>query len=119
MKTKIKSTVPRLALRFFLVGAIVSIVVLISKFAGPEIGGIFGSFPAVYTATFFIAIKDYGIKFSKAIAANTVFAYLSFVSYAAAVYFLYPIYGIIFGTIGAYLIYLVVLLTSNLIIKKN
>lgn len=118
-KTKIKSTMNRTLLRFFLVGSIVSLVIVIAKLISPEWGGIFASFPAVYVATFYIAIKDYGVNFSKSIAANTVYAYLGFVSYPFAVYFLYPLYGIVLGTIGAYLVYLVVLYISNIIMSKK
>lgn len=117
-KTKIRSNSNRVILRFFLVGFLVSFAVIIAKVIGPEWGGIFGSFPAMYIATFYIAYNDYGKKFAKSIAANTFYAFFGFLVYPIAVHFLYPEYGIILGTIGAYLFYLVALYLSNLILNK-
>ena|SRR3989338_3220305 len=117
-KTKIKSNLKNNLFRFIMVGTIVSLIVLISKLISPFWGGIFSAFPAMYLSTFYIAFRDYEPEFCKAIAANMIYAFLGFMSYSASIFFLYPLYGIVTGTIISYLIYFIVVYTFNLLFGR-
>jgi len=100
-----RSTWFEAALRFFIGGGIVALAVLTSQLAGPEIGVIPTAFPAISCASLYVLNRTHGLEFSRAFAMPImVTAMLTVVPFAVAVRVLYPLVGIWFGTLGAYLI---------------
>jgi len=84
-------------------GLVISSVVLIGKLAGPTWGGIFATFPALTISTFLITIRSGGVEFTRLIAKNIHISTTTTISiFAILSYFLYPVLGIILGTIAAY-----------------
>jgi hypothetical protein len=84
-------------------GTIISIIVVISKLAGPIWGGIFATFPAITISTMIITIKSGGIEISRLIAKNVIISTTTTVSiFALLCYVLFPIFGVILGTFLAY-----------------
>ncbi|MFH2105898.1 MAG: DUF3147 family protein [Candidatus Micrarchaeota archaeon] len=116
--TKIESTDMQMLTRFMLVGSLVSISIIISKLAGPQWGGVFATFPAMFASSLYVSYNAYGIKFTKAMAANTTYAFPGFFTYVLGVYFLYPICGLVLGTILSFIISLITIYIFNLIFKR-
>lgn len=90
-------------LKALLTGIIISSIVLISKIAGPRWGGIFATFPALTISTILITVKSGGLEFTRLIAKNILISTTTTISlFAILCYFLYPIVGVIIGSILAY-----------------
>jgi len=90
-------------LRFFLGGSIVSLSVLTSQVAGPHIGVIPTSFPAISCSTLYVLNRTHGLEFSRAFTMPImVSAMVTVVPFVVAVRVLYPLAGIWFGTLGSY-----------------
>ncbi len=91
--------------RMLLGGTVVSLSVLTSQIAGPQIGVIPTAFPALSTSSLFVLNKRQGLEFSKTFAMPTmVTAVLTVVPYSVAVRELYPVIGIWWGTLASYLL---------------
>ncbi len=92
-----------------LTGIVISTIVLISKLAGPTWGGIFATFPALTISTFLITIKSGGVEFTRLIAKNVLISTTTTIGLLAIfAYFFFPIFGVIFGTVLAYVALLLV-----------
>ena len=89
-------------------GSIICLAVLLSKIINPFWGGIFSGFPAAFSSTFIILHWYYGsnmlFKVGKSVAAGS----LVYLSYIIAVHWTCPAFGIIGGTITAYMVSLVI-----------
>jgi len=99
----------KIALRGLIAGTVIAIAVLLSN-ASAVLSGIFSVFPAILSSTMLISVKEHGPDFAAGMAKSMVFGIPSVLSYATAIHFLYPVYGIIWGSIYAYGISLVVTL---------
>jgi len=99
----------KLALRGLLAGTIITITVLLSN-VGEEISGIVSVFPAIISSTMIISYYEHGADFSSALAKSMLIGSFSVVSYAVSIYFLYPSYGIIWGSIIGFFISIAVTL---------
>lgn len=98
---KIKSS--PLWVKAILTGTVISAIVVISKIAGAKWGGIFATFPALTISTILITIKSGGVEFTRLIAKNVLISTTTTISiFAVFCYYLYPVLGIILGTIFAY-----------------
>jgi hypothetical protein len=107
-------------LRFFVGGGIVSLAVLTSQLAGPEIGVIPTAFPAISCSSLYILNRTHGLEFSRAFAMPImVTAMLTVVPFAIAVRILYPLAGIWLGTLGSYLIAIPFALIAYLILHSE
>lgn len=96
-------------LKAALTGIVISLIVLISKLAGPRVGGIFATFPALATSTFLITVKSGGVEFTRLVAKNILISTTITIGlFAILSYLLFPILGIIFGAITAYIGLLIV-----------
>lgn len=96
-------------LKALLTGSVIASIVIISKIAGPKWGGIFATFPALTISTILITIKSGGLEFTRLIAKNVLISTTTTVSlYAIFSYFLFPLFGVILGTIFAYIGLLVI-----------
>ena len=101
-KQAVRYTKRQLLARGVISGGVVGFTVLMSKIGGPFYGGIFASFPAVYSSTLVITYLSGGAAFSQATAkAMMVSGFINVVGYATAVRYLYLYLDVIPGTLGA------------------
>ena len=105
---KVPSSRPRNSLlrslgRFVLGGTIVALAVLSSQLAGPDVGAVPTSFPAVSLSVVYVLNRTQGREFSRAIAPPLAMtAMLTVIPYGVCVKFLYPQVGVAWGTALAY-----------------
>jgi hypothetical protein len=102
-KVHIHYTYKKIFFRGVLAGIIITISVLLSNF-GAVISGIFSVFPAILSSTMLISVREHGAKFAAGMAKSMIFGISSVCIYAIIIHFLYPLYGIIFGTVVAFVI---------------
>ena len=100
---KIHNTTLQLLGRGVLAGSCVLVAVIASQIGGSVLGGIFSAFPAVFTSTLYITNNSRGTDFSRSItkplAVSNIF---TIIPYSIAIRYLYPILGILIGTIISY-----------------
>lgn len=94
--------------RAIFVGLIISLAVLLSKIINPFWGGIFSSFPAAFLSTFVVLQWYYGSKMLFKIAKAVPAGSIVYVTYILIVHWSFPAFGIIFGSISAYAISLII-----------
>lgn len=94
-----------IAIRFLFGGGIVSLAVLTSKLAGPHVGVIPTSFPAISCSTLYVLNRIHGLEFTRAFAMPIMLtAMVTTVPYVVAVRMFYPIAGIWIGTLASYFV---------------
>jgi uncharacterized membrane protein (GlpM family) len=99
---KVHYTAKKIAFRGILAGIFIALAVSLSS-VGSIISGIFSVFPAILSSTMIITVRAHGPDFAAGMAKSMLLGLSSVVTYATLVHFLYPAYGIIVGTIVAYL----------------
>ncbi|MFO7677817.1 MAG: hypothetical protein R6V50_05490 [Thermoplasmatota archaeon] len=102
-KVTIHYTPTKILFRGVLAGLIIAISVLLSN-TSAVLSGIFSIFPAIFASTMIIALKEHGPIFTAGIAKSMIIGSMSVMSYAISIYFLYPLYGIVVGTVFAFCI---------------
>lgn len=85
-------------------GAIVASAVVVSSVLGPLWGGALAAFPAMFLGTFIILCRSYGCEYSRAFARNTPLGLFGVVPYLWGVHFLYPSFGLVYGTLVSYVL---------------
>jgi len=88
--------------RILFSGSIVAAVVIISKLSNPYFVGIFATFPAMLLSTMIILTINQGKKFAQGTGKILALSLSNTVVYIFAVYFTYPEFGILWGTIISY-----------------
>jgi uncharacterized membrane protein (GlpM family) len=100
---KVRYTTLQLLGRGVLAGALVLVAVTANQIGGPVLGGIFSSFPAVFTSTLYIVNTSRGTDFSRSVTKPlAVSSTLTVIPYCIAIRYTYPILGIWLGTISSY-----------------
>lgn len=95
----------QLAARAVFSGLVTALAVALTKLGGPILGGVFAVFPAVYVSTLVITSRSHGIDFSRALTKTLLpSGVLTVLIYSIAARYLFPIWGIFLGTLGAYLV---------------
>lgn len=85
-------------------GMVIALAVFMGKLGGPLLGGIFGSFPAMFLSTLVITYNTGGPDFSRSVGKSLLISGLINVPlYEIVVRFLYPSLGLGLGTILALL----------------
>jgi hypothetical protein len=107
-KGKMKYTTSILALRGVLAGGVIAGAVVIAKFAGPVLGGIFSVFPALFLSTMLIYTFEHGADYAGAMGKTMSVGGSSVVAFAIACHFLYTSQGLVWGTVVAFIVALVV-----------
>jgi uncharacterized membrane protein (GlpM family) len=80
-------------------GGVISLAVLSSQLAGPELGGIASSFPAIFSLALFFTYRTRGMGLSQALTKPLLIsASLTAFPYSLLVGYLYPILGVEIGT---------------------
>lgn len=104
-KVKVRYAAGQMAWRAVFGGAVIAWAVLMGKLGGPLLGGIFGSFPAMFLSTLVITSQSIGAGFARSIGKSLLVSGLINVPvYEIAVRLLYPSAGLAYGTIAALLI---------------
>ena len=86
-------------------GVLVMVAVLLSQIGGSVLGGIAVAFPAVFTSTLIILHRSRGTEFSRAVTKPLVLSgILTIIPFCVAVRYLYPAFGVLFGTLVAYVL---------------
>jgi len=106
-KVKVHYTKSKIILRGILAGTVIATAVFLSNI-NPTLSGIFSIFPAIFLSTMIITYLEHGPGFTSGFAKSMIFGSQTVMSYVVAVYFLYPKFGLIYGTIISFLISLVV-----------
>lgn len=109
-----------ITVRSLLGGTIIALAVFLSKTLGNTWGGLFATFPAVFTSTLIIYYhlqgKNVLPSIGKSLYLPGVFGYLV---YAWIVAMLYPRIGIWLGTLSSYLVLLIFLFVWNFLVGKS
>jgi len=81
-------------------GGVISLAVLMGKLGGPMLGGIFGSFPAMFLTTLVITYQSGGADFSRSVGKSILISGLINVPvYEIIVRKTYPAFGLATGTV--------------------
>src|SRR5256886_9498723 len=100
-------------------GVIITLAVAFAKLGGPLLGGVFASFPAVFLSTMILTYFAQGRVFSVSVMKTLMLSgTLNTTVYASAVRLLYPLFGLIGGTISSFLLSLVSMYVVFLLVKK-
>lgn len=100
--TKKKYSFIQFISRILFSGSIVASIVVISKYSNPYFTGIFSTFPAMLLSTMVILSVNQGVKFAQATGKILALSLSNTIVYIIAVYFTYPAFGILLGTIISY-----------------
>ena len=85
-------------------GVMIALAVFMGKLGGPLLGGIFGSFPAMFLSTLVITHQTRGADFSRSVGKSLLISGLINVPlYEIVVRTLYPSVGLVIGTVVAIL----------------
>ncbi len=96
---RVPYTLQQMLARGVVSGMIISLAVLVSRLAGPIIGGIFSTFPVIFMSTLFITYRTGGPEFSRAVAKTLMLSGMINVGvYAIAAHFVYQHFGLMSGT---------------------
>jgi len=114
---KVHYTPLKLLARSLIAGIVIAIAVTFSN-VGVILSGIFSVFPAIFLSTMLISLREHGPHFTGAMAKGMIYGSPSVVSYAVGIHYLYPLIGILLGTIGAFVIALLVTLVLFMLRKK-
>ena len=100
-------------------GLIITLAVAFAKLGGPLLGGVFASFPAVFLSTMILTYFAQGRVFSVSVMKTLMLSgTINTTVYASAVRLLYPLFGLIGGTISSFLLSLVSMYVVFLLVKK-
>ena len=106
-------------LRGLVSGLIITLAVAFAKLGGPLLGGVFASFPAVFLSTMILTYFAQGRVFSVSVMKTLMLSgTINTTVYASAVRFLYPLFGLIGGTISSFLLSLISMYVVFLLVKK-
>jgi uncharacterized membrane protein (GlpM family) len=114
---KVHYTPLKLLTRSLIAGIVIAIAVTFSN-VGVILSGIFSVFPAIFLSTMLISLREHGPHFTGAMAKGMIYGSPSVVSYAVGIHYLYPLIGILLGTIGAFVIAFLVTLVLFMLRKK-
>ncbi|MEA3285866.1 MAG: DUF3147 family protein [Candidatus Marinimicrobia bacterium] len=97
---RVPYTLQQMLTRGLVSGFIISMAVLVSRLAGPVIGGIFSTFPVIFMSTLFITYRTGGAEFSRAVAKTLMLSGMINVGvYAITAHFAYQYFGLMTGTL--------------------
>ncbi|HSA84040.1 MAG TPA: DUF3147 family protein [Patescibacteria group bacterium] len=109
-----------LVIRGLISGCIIGLSVIMAKVGGPVLGGLFATFPAMFTSTFLITYMTHGAAFSAAVAKSSLFALVSIVVFAIVARYAFVPFGIFWGSLIALLVsYLYAYFLYVFVVKKH
>ena len=99
-------------------GSIVAAVVIVARFSPPNYTGILATFPAMLFSTLFILARNQGPEFVRSVGKVLTLTTTNLLIYALAVYFTYPQFGVVIGTLISYLASVVWVLLLFPLVKR-
>lgn len=100
-------------------GSVIALAVFMGKLGGPTLGGIFGSFPAMFLSNLVITYKSGGAEFSRSVGKSLLISgVINVPLYEIEVRLLYPVIGLAYGTVIALLFTLGTTYLTFLFIKS-
>ncbi|MFC2133911.1 DUF3147 family protein [Bacteroidota bacterium] len=119
-KIAMKYSVPQMLFRALFGGFMIALAVFLANVGGPLLGSAFVMFPALFTSTIIVTHLEHGTSFSAAIMKASVFsANINISVYGIAVRYLYPVFGLILGTIFSFTIVMFTGYLTYVYIKKK
>ena len=101
-------------------GSLVLLSVVLSQISGPVFGGIAAAFPAVFTSTLIILHKSRGTEFSRSMTKPLVYSGIfTIIPFSVAVRFLYPVFGVLIGTLFSYALVVPLAILSFYLAQRN
>lgn len=100
-RVRIQYTPGKLILRGILAGVFIAAAVLLSNVSS-TLSGIVTVFPVIIASAMFITVREHGPKFAAGMAKSMSFGTPSVVCYAVSIHFLYPVWGLLWGSLAAY-----------------
>jgi len=100
-RVHIHYTPAKLILRGILAGVFIATAVFLSNVSS-TLSGIVTVFPVILASTMFITVREHGHKFATGMAKSMSFGTPSVVCYAVSIHFLYPVWGLLWGSLAAY-----------------
>lgn len=100
---KVHYTIKKIVFRGILAGIVIAIAVFLSNIDA-FISGVFSVFPAILSSTMLISVREHGPDFAAGMAKSMMLGLSSVATYATVIYFLYPLYDVVLGSIVAYVI---------------
>ncbi|MBM3253918.1 MAG: DUF3147 family protein [Candidatus Omnitrophica bacterium] len=117
---KVTLNIKQISFRALLSGTIIACAVIMTKAGGPVWGGVFASFPAIMLSTMVITYLAKGRNFSVAVMKVVmVSGSINVVIYSTAVRYLYPVFGLIPGTVYSFMISLLTSYLMYEILKRR
>ena len=99
---RVPYTTQQIVARGLVSGLIISMAVLITKLAGPVVGGIFSNFPVIFSSTLYITYRTGGAEFSRAVAKTLMLSGMINVGvYSFTAHFAYQHTTLFWGTVIA------------------
>ncbi|MCK4893561.1 MAG: hypothetical protein KAT07_06315 [Calditrichia bacterium] len=92
----------QISIRALFAGAVVASIIILAQFLPPHAVGIFSTFPAVLLTTMIILVVNQSRDFARATGKILVLSSSNIVVYGIGIYFTYPEFGIILGTIFSF-----------------
>jgi len=117
-KSDKKYSTIQIIIRMIFAGVVVASVIVISKFFSPYVVGIFSTFPAVLLSSMVILALNQNTKFAQATGKIMVLSSTNIVVYSIAVYFTFPLFGLVIGTIISFVIAVVWVLLFGPFLRK-
>jgi uncharacterized membrane protein (GlpM family) len=102
-RRKVRYSSLKIIMRGMIAGFIIAVSVVLSNLSA-ILSGIFSVFPAIFLSTMIISYREHGPDFVGGMAKSMIFGTPSVTSYAVSIYFLYPRIGLVWGSITAYCI---------------
>ncbi len=97
-KMKMKYSITKIGGRGLLAGTVIAVAVFFSNIDS-ALSGVFSVFSALFLSTMLISLKDHGPDFLEGLSKSMIFGTPSVLSFAFGVFFFYPPYGILWGTL--------------------
>jgi len=119
-KLKLHFSKRQVAMRALFGGSVIAFAVFIGKLSGPTLGGVFSTFPAMFTSTLAVTHISGGAVFSRAVAKSMLFSGLINVTlYVIVVRYLYLAIGLYWGTAIALVIALFIGYLTYYVMKNK
>ncbi|MFH1470634.1 MAG: DUF3147 family protein [Candidatus Micrarchaeota archaeon] len=115
---KPKAEFSELITRAIFGGLVISLAVVAARFAGPLYGGVFGTFPAVFSSTFIILHSKHGPEFMREFMRTIPLGSFSGFAFAVSANHFCQLYGVLSGIIVAYGVAMLALITSWTLLEK-
>ncbi len=99
-------------------GTVVALSVVVGAVVGPLLGGMAAAFPAVTTATLVVTYQSGGAALSQAVAkALMLSGMINVTVFSVAIRYLYPLFGIVWGTVVGACVGIAVSVSSYLFLR--